>query len=64
LNDASSGFALLEVGGLMILDDLLWKFYDDVTDNPAAGINRFLISHAGRLRTIDVGHQLYLIKLN
>ena len=63
LNDASSGFALLEVGGLMILDDLLWKFYDDVADNPAAGIDSFLTSHTGRFRTVDVGHQLYLVKL-
>ena len=61
-NDATSGFAQLEVGGIMILDDLLWKFYEQFENNPAIGINKFLLAHAGLFQIVDVGHQLYLVK--
>jgi hypothetical protein len=61
-NDATSGFARLEVGGIMILDDLLWKFYEQFENNPAIGINKFLLVHAGLFQIVDVGHQLYLVK--
>jgi predicted O-methyltransferase YrrM len=62
-NDASSGFTRLEVGGVMILDDLLWKFYKDNENNPAIGVNKFLSKHKDSLKIIDVGHQLYLQKI-
>jgi len=61
-NDSCNAFARLEVGGLLILDDLPWKFYDDILDNPAAGMDRFLESHAGQYRVVHVAYQLYLIK--
>jgi hypothetical protein len=61
-NDASSGFSRLEVGGIMILDDLLWKFYEEDDHNPASGISRFLVNYDGSFKVIDVGHQLYLLK--
>ena len=61
-NDSCNAFARLEVGGLLILDDLPWTFYDDILDNPAAGMNRFLESHAGQYRVVHVAYQLYLIK--
>lgn len=61
-NDASSGFARLEVGGVMILDDLLWKYYEENENNPAIGINKFLTRHSGLFQIADVGHQLYLVK--
>jgi hypothetical protein len=61
-NDSCNAFARLEIGGLLILDDLSWNFYDDVLDNPGAGINRFLKSHKGQYRVLYVSYQLYLVK--
>ena len=33
---------MLKVGGVMILDDYLWIYYDREIDNPAGVINSFL----------------------
>ncbi|HEU5295425.1 MAG TPA: class I SAM-dependent methyltransferase, partial [Burkholderiaceae bacterium] len=45
--DALRGFALLKVGGVMILDDYLWRFYARRNDDPAAAIHAFLRLKSG-----------------
>lgn len=52
--DAIKGFERLKPGGLMILDDYLWRFYPRRNDDPAAAINAMLRMKAG-------GYELYMV---
>jgi predicted O-methyltransferase YrrM len=60
--DATSGFALLNPGGVMILDDYLWERGADPRTAPASAINRFLRDHRGRYRLLSVTTQVALRK--
>jgi predicted O-methyltransferase YrrM len=61
--DAVKGFELLAVGGVMIFDDYLWRFYPRPLDNPAAAINTFLRLKRGSYRLLEVYWQLVLVKV-
>jgi hypothetical protein len=60
--DVTSGFAHLRVGGLMILDDYLWRDYGRLSDNPAVAINAFLKTNAGKYALVLVNYQVFLRK--
>lgn len=60
--DVTKGFAHLKVGGLMILDDYLWRDYDRLSDNPAVAINAFLKTNAGKYAFVLVNYQVFLRK--
>jgi hypothetical protein len=60
--DVVKSFELLKVGGVMIFDDYLWKYYPKASDNPCAAINAFLKIKKGYYRIIYVGYQLHLVK--
>ena len=60
--DATSGFALLNPGGVMILDDYLWERGADPRAAPASAINRFLRDNRGRYRLLSVTTQVTLRK--
>lgn len=60
--DAVKGFEQLKVGGVMILDDYLWRFYPNRNDNPAAAINAFLRLKAGCYELFMVYAQVILRK--
>lgn len=60
--DAIKGFEQLEVGGVMIFDDYLWRFYPRRNDNPAAAINAFLRLKAGCYELFMVYAQVILRK--
>ena len=60
--DAVKGFEQLKVGGLMIFDDYLWRFYRRSVDNPAAAINSFLRLKAGCCEIVSVYAQVILRK--
>jgi len=60
--DVTKGFAHLKAGGLMILDDYLWRNYDTLTDNPAIAINAFLKANAGKYALVLVNYQVFLKK--
>lgn len=61
--DAVQCHTRLKVGGLMILDDYLWRDYDDWRNNPAPAINAFLKMKAGCYEHVLVYHQLILRKV-
>lgn len=60
--DVTRGFAHLRVGGLMILDDYLWRDYSRLSDNPAVAINAFLKTNAGKYAFVLVNYQVFLRK--
>ena len=60
--DAIRGFMQLKVGGVMIFDDYLWRYYPKHVENPATAINGFLCMIAGRYRLVMVYYQLALIR--
>ena len=60
--DAIKGFELLKVGGVMILDDYLWRFYARRNDDPAAAIHAFLRLKAGCYELFMVYTQVILRK--
>ncbi len=61
--DAVQSYARLKVGGIMILDDFLWRDYESRRDNPAAAINAFLRLKAGTYEFVLVYYQVILRKL-
>ncbi|MEI7872110.1 MAG: class I SAM-dependent methyltransferase [Alphaproteobacteria bacterium] len=61
--DAVQSYARLKVGGVMILDDFLWRDYQSRRDNPAAAINAFLRLKAGTYEFVLVYYQVILRKL-
>lgn len=61
--DALQGFRHLKVGGVMILDDYLWRYYPRMSEDPAMAINGFLRLIEGRYRLVMVYYQLVLVKI-
>jgi predicted O-methyltransferase YrrM len=62
LVDAIKCFEMLRVGGLMIFDDYLWRYYPRAADNPAAAINLFLTLKKGAYRIVRLYYQLIIQK--
>ena len=60
--DAIKCFQMLKVGGLMIFDDYLWRWYPRASDNPAAAINAFLRLKKGSYKLVRVYAQLVIEK--
>lgn len=62
--DAIKCFAMLKVGGIMIFDDYLWKYYPRAIDNPAAAINAFLRLKKGSYKIVRLYSQLIIEKID
>ena len=61
--DAIKCFKLLKVGGIMIFDDFLWKYYEYHKNNPCSAISAFLALKKSELRIIYLGYQVHVLKL-
>lgn len=60
--DAIRSFEQLKVGGVIILDDYLWRYYPRSSEDPARAINGFLRLAEGRYKLIMAYRQLALVK--
>lgn len=60
--DAIKSFEMLKLGGLMIFDDYLWKYYDSTIDNPIGAINAFIRLKRNQLEVICFDYQLVVRK--
>lgn len=60
--DAIKSFERLKVGGLMIFDDYLWRYYKEDRHNPAFAVNAFLRMKEGDFRIAYSGYQLMIQK--
>lgn len=62
LHDAQQCLRLLKKNGLMIFDDYLWGFYDDINKNPIGAIHNFLAQNRKNLTILVVGNQMVIQK--
>lgn len=60
--DAVKSFEMLKVGGILIFDDYLWKYYPQAIDNPASAINAFLKLKKGSCKIVRVYYQIIIQK--
>ena len=63
INDIEQSWRILEVDGILILDDYTWTYYDEPKQNPAYAINIFLNKHYKNLKILDMGQQVIVKKL-
>ena len=62
--DAIKCFEMLKVGGVLIFDDYLWRYYPKFIDNPAAAINLFLKLKKGSYKIVRVYYQMIIEKID
>lgn len=62
LTDGINAWRLLKEGGVLIFDDLVWKFYPRPRANPAWAIESFLKYYAGQYNVLSASNQLILQK--
>jgi hypothetical protein len=63
LIDAINAFRMLKIGGILIFDDYIWKYYENIQDNPAFGINIFLKFKSGHYKILLVSYQIIIQKI-
>jgi predicted O-methyltransferase YrrM len=63
INDIEQSWRILEVDGLLILDDYMWTYYNEPKQNPAYAINIFLNKYYKSLKILDMGQQVVVKKL-
>lgn len=62
LQDAFNSFKILKKNGIIIFDDLLWRFYKNKKKNPMYAIKIFLNKHSRDIKILFTYHQLIIIK--
>lgn len=63
INDIEQSWRILEVDGILILDDYNWIYYNEPKQNPAYAINFFLNKYYKSLKILDMGQQVIVKKL-
>jgi len=63
INDIEQSWRILEVDGILILDDYIWTYYNEPKQNPAHAINIFLNKYYNKLKILDMGQQVIVKKL-
>jgi len=63
INDIEQSWRILEVDGILILDDYTWTYYNEPKQNPAHAINIFLNKYYNKLKILDMGQQVIVKKL-
>ena len=60
--DAIQSWELLEIGGVMIIDDYQWELHRAANDRPKAGIDAFLLLKSEELELEHIGYQIIVRK--
>jgi len=60
--DIDNSWKILNKNGILILDDYLWWFYNDLKKNPSSAINQFIINHYNDFSNMTIWKQVILIK--
>ena len=61
--DAVLTWAMIEPGGMVILDDYEWDLMDNDSERPKAGVDAFLAACAGQFREVFHAYQIVIAKL-
>ena len=61
-NDFENSLKILKNGGLIILDDFLWNYYEKIEDNPINGIMPIIVKRKN-LQIISASNQLIIKKI-
>ena len=63
--DINNSWKALVPGGLIILDDYIWKFFTKIEDNPCYAINSFLKTIKGKYKVLLVSNsQIFIQKMS
>ena len=60
--DATNSFNLLNKKGLMIFDDFLWNYYNEINLNPIGGVKKFLSENFLKLKIVSISYQIIIQK--
>ena len=63
INDIEQSWRILEVDGILILDDYEWTYYDEPKQNPAYAINIFLKKYYKSLKILNMRQQVVVQKI-
>ena len=63
--DFKNSWQILNVGGILIFDDYIWKFFSKIEDNPCYAINQYLNEISNNIKVLKVSNsQLFIQKIN
>jgi len=62
-NDAINSFERLNFDGIIIFDDFLKKYYQDLSKDPIVAIFKFLKKHKKNIKILNVGYQIIIKKI-
>jgi len=62
LNDAKNSIKLLNKNGIIIFDDFLRQYYENISENPSKAIIEFLIDNEKIIKILNVDYQLIIQK--
>jgi len=63
IKDANNAWNKLNLNGYLIFDDYLWWFYNDLKNNPAFAINKFLIDKKNQIEICYIWQQVIIKKI-
>tara|TARA_B100001121_G_scaffold279178_1_gene270207 strand:+ start:54 stop:740 length:687 start_codon:yes stop_codon:yes gene_type:complete len=62
LKDCRNAWKILKKNGLLICDDYIWNFYENIKENPCYSINRFLHEIKNEKKVLEVSKSQIFIK--
>ena len=63
--DFKNSWQILNVGGILIFDDYIWKFFSKIEDNPCYVINKYLNEIRRNIQVLKVSNsQLFIQKID
>lgn len=63
LNDAINSFKRLKKNGIIIFDDFLWKYYEDINQNPIGAIKEFIKLFFFQIKIVSINYQIIIKKI-
>lgn len=64
LNDLINSFDNLKINGIIIMDDFLWKYYEDINQNPIGAIKKFLFDNFFRVKILNINYQFVIQRIS
>lgn len=62
--DAINSFDILNIGGLLVFDDFLKKYYKKKNENVIGGVCNFIKMFNNKIKVIFVGYQIFIKKID